>query len=355
MGDKNYMSDLLTDSIEWADIAKHLFNGQKNDACWFVNLLYDTFDKAQEIVKYVNEQGDIGSLYMPVMIEDLESFDKNRRKLLSFSNAIHYEIYELVDKPFCLRLSDTADKAFHLNPSDIKVTTGKSILWKENPSLTDLLVTTVKDNKLKKDFETRYKALDKDKPSKTLSEAMKEAKFWDSEFKKSDICKKIAEEIFTQDVRDNWGSYTVNKRKSIIEKYVNKIGQFFYGQRSQMDRLQKVYPSIVKSVDYTLTKDGAFGVARPDDTLGINYRFVSDPIKDYSVDNLIDTLTHEIRHHYQDAARSNPDKYGVPEDLRKKWDGTKYKSVATYGYDAYYKQELERDARAFAAVSRPSN
>jgi hypothetical protein len=351
MGVKNHMADLLTDSIEWADVSEMLYNSADK----FINYLYDAFDKVQGLITYVAGQGDVGSLSVPVSLNDLEILNEKRRKLVSFANGIHYEIYDLVDKPFCISLSDTVNKAFELDPSDIKVTTGKVMFWNENKSLTDLLVSTVVDKKLKKDFEARYKALDKDKPSKTLSEAIKEAKFWNNEFKKSDRCKKIAEEIFTQDVRDNWLTYSDDKRKSIIEKYVNKIGQVFYGERNWWDKVWGNHPSNVKFVDYSITNEGSYGVANMNGTIGINKRFVSSPTKNYSVDKVIDTLTHETRHQYQYDVWKNPDKYGIPESLRKEWDNSNYKSTKTHKYYEYYQQEVERDARGFAAVSRPSN
>jgi hypothetical protein len=353
MGGRNHMANLITDSIEWAELSELLYI----NANQLINYLYDAFDEAQEIEKYVARQGDIGSARIPVTMNELELLNEKRRKLVSFANGIHYEIYDLVDNPFCLSLSKTIDKAYKLNPSDMKVVTDKFLLWEDKTSLADLLVSTLIDKKLKKDFEGKYKALDKDKPSKNLSEAMKEAKFWNNEFKKSEKCQKIAEEIFTQDVRDNWATYSEKKRKSIIEKYVDMIGQVFYGDRNWWDKLWGNHPSNIDSVEYTLTKDGSFGLATLNGSIEINYRFVTDPSKNYSIDKVIDTLTHETRHQYQQDVWKNPKKYSVPDSLRKEWDNSNYKSTKNpkVTYSDYYLQEVERDARAFAAVSRPSN
>ena len=184
---------------------------------------------------------------------------------------------------------------------------------------------------------------------------MKEAKFWSKEFIKSEKCQQYAEEVFSQNVRDNWGNYSEDTRKDIIEKFVNRIGQVFYGERNWWDKLWGKHPSNINIVEYNLIDDGSYGVSYGNGTIGINYRFVSAPTKNYSLDKLIDTLVHEVRHQYQQDVWNNPNKFAVPESLRNEWDNRKYKSVSKYSYYDYYHQEVERDARAFAAVSRPSN
>lgn len=344
------MADLLTDSIEWADVSQSLYG----KAGYLVGYLYDAYDEAQKAVNDVASQGDIGSLRLSVKMNEIETLNEKRRKLVSFANGIHYEIYEMVDNPFCLSLSDTAHKAYGLNPSDIKVTTGQFLFWNTNTSLTDLLVATIEDKELKNDFRAKFKALDKDKPSATLSDAMTEARFWKNEFQKAIECKAIAEGIFTKDVRNNWSAITQDERKKIIDDYVNKVGQVMYGERSWWDKLWGSYPSNIKEVNYNAS---GFGVANLNQTIGINPDFVSNPAKNYSVDKVIDTLTHEIRHQYQYDVRKDPKKYGVPDSLRSEWD---YKNYIEYdqninNYPDYYRQEHERDARAFASVARPSN
>ncbi len=151
------MANLITDSFEWAELSELLYRKANK----FINYLYDAFDEAQEIEKYVARQGDIGSVRIPFTTDELELLNEKRRKLVSFANGIHYEIYDLVDNPFCLSLSKTIDNAYKLNPSDIKVVTDKFLLWEGKSSLADLLVSTLIDKKLKKDFEEKYKALDR--------------------------------------------------------------------------------------------------------------------------------------------------------------------------------------------------
>lgn len=107
-------------------------------------------------------------------------------------------------------------------------------------------------------------------------------------------------------------------------------------------------------VNYNAEENAPNGTSCGNGTIDINYRFVSEPTKNYSIDKVIDTLTHETRHQYQRDAWNNPPKYGLPEGLRQEWDNSRY--VESTGiYEDYYRQEVERDARGFAAVSKPSS
>lgn len=78
--------------------------------------------------------------------------------------------------------------------------------------------------------------------------------------------------------------------------------------------------------------------------------FVNDPTGMYSVDKLIDTLTHEMRHQYQEYQewKFSTD---LPTDLISPWSFWNYISSSD-DYDEYYRQPVEADAKAFAALSQ---
>ncbi|MDR2486729.1 MAG: hypothetical protein LBD12_02065 [Clostridiales Family XIII bacterium] len=86
-------------------------------------------------------------------------------------------------------------------------------------------------------------------------------------------------------------------------------------------------------------------------TIQINSEFVKNPSKSHSIDKLIDTLTHETEHLHQFAARKNPKKFGLSKSLAEQWEPLPEENLEEF--EAYYNQYHERDARAFAAVSRP--
>ena len=64
----------------------------------------------------------------------------------------------------------------------------------------------------------------------------------------------------------------------------------------------------------------------------------------YSLDKLIDTMTHEMRHRYQELNTSD-----MPESIYGEWQQTYISSEDDY--DAYYRQPVEEDAKAFAALA----
>jgi hypothetical protein len=257
--------------------------------------------------------------------------------LVYFCNSIHDEISQLIDNPFAIDISQTSQKAYDLNPSDIKIQAGSFLGIPLNISLTKIIKSSIIDEDLKKDFKNKYKKLDRDKPSTSLKDSIKNAYFWENEYEKSNECQKIAADIFTPKVCKEWPNLTENKKKDIIEQYVNKIGNIL-GSGTQ----------IVKEIKYDA--DG-FGYASPNGTVSINDDFVTTSNKNYSVDKMIDTLTHETRHVYQFEVKDNPKKYGVSNITLKKWEKPYVSS--SKNYNKYYEQEVEKDARSFAALSKP--
>ena len=323
-----------------------------------INSLYAAFEAAQAAVILVAKHREIGSLTLPITKAQLESHNEKRRKIVSFCNAIHYEASKLVDNPFSVKMSETAQKAYGLDPSDTKVKTGSFLGIDLTSSLTKLISSTYTDDKLKEDFKKKYKALDKDEPSSDLKEAMKAARFWDKEYEKAENCKKIAEEIFTDEVRKNWPNMTVEERQTIVNDYANRIGQELYGEGNWFEKLFGIQPSVVKAnqIDYTtyVGPEDSFGSSSYGEReIKVNNFFISNPTRNFSVDKVIDTVTHETRHEYQAQVFHNPEKYGAPEDLVKNWDKATY-IPARKNYTKYYLQPIEADAKSFAALSRPN-
>jgi len=163
---------------------------------------------------------------------------------------------------------------------------------------------------------------------------IKEAKFWEDEFRKSEECKGIAREVFTPDVRANWDTMTEAERKAIIEEYVNRIGKVLFGK----DSTSVVYNESA----YGRSVPGFIGIGRK---IRINPKFVTNPERNYSIDKVLDTLAHEMRH--QEQSRIS----GVPDSVKNQWN-VPYPD-SNVDYDAYYRHGKERDARGFAALSRP--
>jgi hypothetical protein len=322
---------MKTIESSWVDCSEYWYNDVNTRN---INPLYDAFKEAESAIDTVANAGDIGSLSISLTFNDLEEINEKRRKFVSFCNAIHYEISKLVDNPFSVSVADILQAAYDLNPSDFKVKTGKTLWWDNMTSLKDLVLSTITDKNLKKDFESKINTLDKDKPSATLQDSIKEARFWKDEFEKSEECKKIAQEVFSPDVRANWDKLTEVERKAIIEDYVNRIGKVLFG---------KDKTSVQYSADgYGFSQSGFLGIGRK---ISINPQFVSDPKGNYSIDKIIDTLTHEMKH--QEQSRVS----GVPNSVKNQWNAPYPNSQKDY--QNYYRHGKERNSRGFAALSKP--
>ena len=333
-----------SDSSQWLKISKKWYNSVATK----VEYLYNSLDEAKSAISEVESQGDIGSLSISITDDILEEHNEKRRKLVSFCNAIHYEVSELVDNPFSINIGNTNQRLYDLNPSDIEVVTDQVLFISQKTPLTQLIAATFIDDELKADFESRYTELDVDKPSESLTEAFDEAKFWASEFKKAEGCKEIAQGIFTDDVRERWTDMSEDERRDIINEYVNEMGKLYYGERDCWEVITFQNPSIVDDVKFDAK---GYGVSRGGGEVAININFLEDPTKNYSVDKVIDTLTHEVRHEYQNLVKANPEKYGAPQSVVDEWTQTYITSDDNY--DDYYKQPVEEDAKAFAALARP--
>ena len=305
-----------------------------------VGYLYEALSEANTAIRTVSSAGDIGSLSISLTNNDIEVLNAKRRKLVSFCHGVHYEISQMIDNPFSVSIADTLQAAYDLNPSNFKVKTGTFIFWDTMTSLSDLIKSTMTDKKLKDSFDKRVNGLDRDAPSKTLKDAIKEAKFWQKEFKHAEQCQKIAGEVFTDDIRNKWTTMTVDERKRVVEDYAHKIGQEMYGEDTTV-----MYDA--SGFGYS-TAGGILGIGKG---ISINPKFVNNPTQDYSVDKVIDTLTHETRHQYQNRASGFFGGYGISDGLKDQWNASYIQPKDDYY--AYYRQEKERDARGFAAVSSP--
>jgi hypothetical protein len=340
------MTDILSKNGTWVTISYEWYNSAKSD---YTNPFYKAMGEAQKAVDTVASAGDIGSLRIALSMNDMERFNEKRRRFVSFCNGIHYELSKLVDTPFSVKVSDFTQAAYDLDPSKIKVKTGRfpmaDAIFFGTP-LTKLVASTITDNQLREDFERKYRALDDDVPPATLKESMKEARFWEGEFQKSEKIRQVAEEVFTPAVRADWPNMSRAEREAVVNEYAGRIGEIYYEiEIPEWD----MHFGVVRHVGY-LSGNG-YGLSHGNGTIEINEQFVTDGTGNFSVDKVIDTLTHEARHEYQAEVKRHPDEFGIPQDLLDEWN-LPYQS-AQNNYQRYYNQEVERDARGFAAVSRP--
>lgn len=324
---------IKSNDIEWLEISQEIYTGSYPRA---MTKLEEALDACSAASLLVLLDTTVSNLPLPVTSDEIEELNEKRRKLVSFANGIHYEISQLVDNPFSLAMGELAEASYDLDPSDIKVKTGDFGPFDIKTSLTDLVYSSIEDDQLKSDFEAKADALDDDVVPYELDQAILEAEYWQKEYDKSVECGEIANRIFTPEVREQWPDMTPEERLAYITQYKDEISVVL-GEGTH------ITPEDIGYCD-------GYGVSYDPGGIGINKDFIFNPTGNYSLDKLIDTTTHEMRHQYQNAAEDDPERYGVPDSVYSEWTQTYIESDKDY--TGYYQQSVEADAKAYAALSR---
>ena len=306
----------------------------------------EALNEADTAINKVQSVGDIGSLSLTATRADLNTLEEKRYKYVFFCNGVHEEIGQLVDNPFHIRVNETAEEAYSLDPSDIRVYTGGWLNFETGPfpSLSSLLFQVVTEKKAKTDLQNKIDNLDRDKIENDLAESVKTANFWKREYELTDATAKVAQEVFTPEVRSNWASYTPAERESYLQKYVSKLNALHFGLFSGKYFSTK---SVKLQVDPQCSGFGWSSGSGAE--IGINPDFVNTGAGQYNLNKAIDTTTHEFRHQYQEQVLSSAKFAGyVPTKVQNEMNQP-YVSGAT-NYMAYYRQPVEYDSKAFGAL-----
>lgn len=141
---------------------------------------------------------------------------------------------------------------------------------------------------------------------------------------------------------ENWDKASVEERKQILQDYMDEVVKI-YG-------LQDVKPRIIWDPDATYKESsitwGYYTHSRH--TVTLNEQALSDSVASWDSYELLETVSHELRHAYQHEAVDHPTDYMVSKDTIDKWDDNfdNYISSDT-DYDGYRNQPVEVDARDF--------
>ena len=319
----------------WIDISMDLYNVSSGAA---LKDLYKINDEIRVLKAKLNTLGETVELNCNVTFDTLEDLNEKGRRLISFADGIHYELSYLIDNPFSVAMGNIAEVAYALNPKDITISVTDASGTETTYSLENLISADIYDASLKADFEARVGALDTDEISYDLSQALIKGDYWEGEYEKAIKISEVQNEIFTDEVRNNWTSISDSEKKKLAKKY--------------MKELMDIYGDGVKiyyHIKFDDLPDGKLGKTTGD-TIKLNYNFIDNPVKDYSVDKFINTMTHEARHRYQETVKGHPDKFNVPESVIDEWrENVPYSQK---NYKPYYHLPSEADARAFAALAR---
>lgn len=320
----------------WIDISMDLYSQQSRTA---LKELYEIDDQISGLKARLKTFDESLSINCNVTFDMLEDLNEKERRLISFADGIHYELSSLVDNPFSVAMGNIVESAYALNPKDITISAVDSSGTETTYSLEDLISADIYDASLKADFEAKVGTLNTDEISYDLSQALIEGDYWASEYEKAIKISKVQNEIFTDEVRNNWVNLSDSEKKKLAKKYVEEIMEIYGGG-------VKIYYHI--KFDDNLS-DGKLGETKGE-KIKLNYNFIDNSVKDYSVDKFINTMTHEARHMYQETVKGHPDKFNVPKSVIDGWrKTTKYNGD---NYKPYYHSPNEADARAFAALAR---
>ena len=320
-------SDIFYNDMQPTNLAEKLADAVEN-----INKAIDCLDNAD----------GLNSFTFSLTKDDTEELVANLRRFVYFCNGIHYEISELVDTPFSTKMGNLANEAIALNPSDYRYVKSQFLCFKDYMTLEDLIESTIEDDALRQSFREKAMSLDEDTASFELQQSILEANWWQNEFVIAEEIDKATDEFFTPEVREKWDSMTPDERDVYIQEYKEILDRAYF-EGDQKVTTEVEYLSVVD--EYGNPVNPGFGLAsNSPNYIAINPNFRDDPTGMYSLDKLIDTMTHEMRHRYQRLNTSE-----MPNSIREEWDQPYVSS--SVNYDQYYRQPVEEDAKAFAALA----
>lgn len=279
----------------------------------------------------------------------LEKLNTVKEKLTYMANGIFYEMSELVDVPLSLGVSELLDRVTEINPADITLEGVNITGLEEIVSLPNVFDKCIVDEVLITEFNNKCSQLNNDVVSPKSEDANKEAEFWAKEYEKAELCSVAANKIFSEEIRADWYELDDESKIKLINMYKTEVAII----------LSEDNPINTISVEFVEEETGFYGNSQGD-KIELNNDFIDDPHLLYDVDKLIDNITHEMRHQYQNWVSDNPDMYGATEGIANDFsidnyvkydenviDDKKY----TDDFTAYYTQDMEVDAKGFAALS----
>jgi hypothetical protein len=167
-------------------------------------------------------------------------------------------------------------------------------------------------------------------------ENSKEAKEFDETLveKASDVMS----EVFDQKTINEWGTMSMEAREAKLSEYYSDLGKTLGIDAKGV---------IIEDCSQTVG-EGVLGYNSGDGYLHIDSKNLEDPSKLMEV---LNTTTHEARHQLQSEAIADPSRFPeISPSLISEWEHNmqNYDSGA-FGYEGYYNQVVEVDARVFAA------
>lgn len=145
-------------------------------------------------------------------------------------------------------------------------------------------------------------------------------------------------EVFDEKTIREWGNMSMEEREAKLSEYYSGLGNALGISAKGV---------IVEDCGATVG-DGVLGYNSGDGYLHIDYRNLEDPSK---LIDVLNTTTHEARHQLQNEAIADPSRFPeISPSLISEWEHNMQNyDGGEFGYEGYYNQGVEVDARVFAA------
>jgi len=178
----------------------------------------ESFGEAQQAYNRINEilatapscvGGVIKVCQESYMVDELCHAVKT---LELFTISIHDEIAELIDIPYTTSLEPVISDVYDLSPENFKVESSHQGI-EQNISLECLIVSTLTDYQLIRDFKDKSMHLDNDQISQNLLDVLQDAKKKAKEFEKTSALNKALKDLSNEE----------------IQKYIDYIGEKYRG------------------------------------------------------------------------------------------------------------------------------
>lgn len=148
----------------------------------------------------------------------------------------------------------------------------------------------------------------------------------------------VMAEVFDKNTISEWGTMSMEAREAKLSEYYNKLGEALGIDAKGV---------IIEDCSQTVG-EGVLGYNSGDGYLHIDSNNLEDPSKLMEV---LNTTTHEARHQLQSEAIADPSRFPeISPSLIGEWEHNMQNyDGGQFGYEGYYNQGVEVDARVFAA------
>lgn len=150
-------------------------------------------------------------------------------------------------------------------------------------------------------------------------------------------CVHAAEDIFSPEIFRDWDSLSPETKECMVKEYADRVARAFEIAEYQGVHFEEMSPNLL-------------GYNNGDGSIHLNRYYLTNNL--VSPIELIDTITHELRHQYQSEAVRGL--HNISDDVRKEWEAgfSNYTTESPYVYDpwGYIYNPLEIDSNYAAGT-----